>query len=476
MLFNSVRFFVFFALVWCVYWLMWRRVRMQNGFLLAASYVFYGFWDPRFLSLILLSTVVDFYLGQRLAAASRPSQRKTLVGISVAVNLGILGFFKYAGFFQESLVECLQFLGLSVSPTTLTFVLPVGISFYTFQTMSYTIDVYRGRLAPCDNFVDFAAFVAFFPQLVAGPIERAANLLPQFNRRRTLTASQVHTAFYLILWGLFKKVVVADNAGRIADALLDPAAARAGLDLWIGIVAFSFQIYGDFSGYSNMARGFARLLGFELMVNFRIPYASQTPSDFWQRWHISLSSWLRDYLYIPLGGNRGTSAQTYRNLLLTMLLGGLWHGAAWHFVLWGAYHGFILCVYRFVETRWIGSPKNSVTAGRGAAWIPYIRWALMTLLTQFGWLLFRVENTAHLFQIVPRLHVSASVDTLNWAGQLACWITPLVVAEIYQFRRKDMLAVTHWAYLPRVVFYAATCIAIAIYGVRESLEFIYFVF
>ena len=296
--------------------------------LLVASYAFYGAWDWRFLGLIVLSTVVDYVVGMSLAATGDPRRRQFLVTASIVANLGILGLFKYAGFFAKSLVGLGASLGVEIPAFALDVVLPVGISFYTFQTLSYTIDIYRGTLKPTRRFLDFALFVAFFPQLVAGPIERASRLLPQVLQPRHVTWEKFGSGSWLILWGLFKKVVIADNLAFLVNAVYATDASPTGWQVVAGTVAFAWQIYCDFSGYSDIARGLARLMGFELMVNFNLPYAARSPADFWRRWHISLSTWLRDYLYIPLGGNQGGALRTYRNLGLTMLLGGLWHGAA----------------------------------------------------------------------------------------------------------------------------------------------------
>ena len=327
----------------CLYFLTQRYFRLQNGILLIASYVFYGFWDWRFLALLFVSTVVDYNLALLIEKSESPGERKALLAASICVNLGILGFFKYFGFFAESFASLLNSFGFQSSTPFFNIVLPVGISFYTFQTMSYTIDVYRRKLPATRNFFDFALFVSFFPQLVAGPIERATKLLPQVLQPRKFSQSNFVEGFYLIILGLFKKVVIADNMAPIVNYIFSrDVSTLSGAEVLVGVYAFAFQIYGDFAGYTDIARGVAKWLGFDLMLNFRMPYFATSPSDFWQRWHISLSSWLRDYLYIPLGGNRQGTLLTYRNLMLTMVLGGLWHGAAWTFVAWGFFHGLIL--------------------------------------------------------------------------------------------------------------------------------------
>lgn len=345
MLFNSVQFALFFVAVLALHWA--ARPRWRNPILLAASYLFYGMWDWRFLGLLLVSTIVDYSVARMLEGDRSERVRKALLATSIAVNLGILGFFKYANFFADGFVDLAGSVGLAPGQFTLAVVLPVGISFYTFQTMSYSIDVYRRRLEPCRNIVDFATYVAYFPQLVAGPIERAHNLLPRLQRTdRTIGRAQIESGLGLILLGLVKKVVLADGVASIADKAFTDPASLSFLAVAAGVLAFSIQIYGDFSGYTDIARGVSRLLGVELLVNFRQPYLARNITEFWRQWHISLSNWLRDYLYIPLGGNRRGRTLTIVNLVITMLLGGLWHGASWNFVVWGGLHGLYLVAHR----------------------------------------------------------------------------------------------------------------------------------
>lgn len=347
MLFNSPEYAVFLMVVVVGY--LHLSHRGQNLLLLAASYLFYAHWDWRFLSLIIVSTAVDFTAGRRIRRARRrgaPAAMRGWLVASLVTNLGILAAFKYHGFFAENLNAVLATVGLETSLPVLNVILPVGISFYTFQTLSYTIDVFRGKIEPIDAPLDFALFVAFFPQLVAGPIERASHLIPQIRRPRVITPEHWKRGLYLIIVGLVRKVVIADTAGLLVDDYFTAPARFSTLELCTGLLLYSVQIYGDFAGYSNIARGSAQLLGFDLMRNFRHPYFAKNPSDFWRRWHISLSTWLRDYLYIPLGGNRRGRRRTYLNLFATMLLGGLWHGASWNFVLWGFLHGLYLAVHR----------------------------------------------------------------------------------------------------------------------------------
>jgi alginate O-acetyltransferase complex protein AlgI len=340
MVFNSLHFIWFFIVVYCAYRLLPHRA--QNWLLLAASYYFYAAWDWRFLGLLMASTIVDYTCALAIARAAAPRRRRALLVLSLAFNLTLLGFFKYFNFFADNLHVIFSALGWSVDFVTLRVLLPIGISFYTFMTMSYVIDVYRREIPATRDLLDFAVFVAFFPHLVAGPILRAARLLPQIDAPRRITREQLRDGAWLIAWGYFQKVFVADNLAALADAVFAPAAQPSGINVLVGVYAFAFQIYGDFAGYSNIARGTSKLMGIELIENFRFPYFVRTPQIFWRHWHISLSTWLRDYLYIPLGGSRGPEWKTWRNLIITMGLGGLWHGAAWTFVIWGLYHGVLL--------------------------------------------------------------------------------------------------------------------------------------
>ena len=348
MLFNSAIFFVFLAVVLAGYYLFARR--SQNAWLLVASYVFYGWWDWRFLFLLFATTAIAWATGLGMDCPF-PRRRKACLVFSLVSNLGILGFFKYFDFFADSLAAAFAAFGLSADPPTLKIVLPVGISFYTFQALSYTVDVYRKDMPPTRSFLDFALYVSFFPQLVAGPIERATHLLHQFAGERRVTREALETGSFLILQGLFRKIVIADGAAGVVNAAFANASTAPAAELAAGMVLFALQIYGDFAGYSDIARGVARLMGFELMENFRQPYFSRSVTEFWRRWHISLSTWLRDYLYIPLGGNRKGPRRMYANLMATMLLGGLWHGANWTFVAWGGLHGAALCLHRFFLRR-----------------------------------------------------------------------------------------------------------------------------
>ncbi|MCA9726082.1 MAG: MBOAT family protein [Candidatus Eisenbacteria bacterium] len=407
MLFNTWTFLAFAVVVFGLYYVL--PFRWQNRMLLVASYVFYGAWDWRFLSLILFSTLVDFLVGRRLGQEADAGRRRQWLVLSCVTNLGLLGVFKYLGFFAQSFADLAHLFGWNVGPVTLHIVLPVGISFYTFQTMSYTIDVYRRKLEPVESFQDFALFVAYFPQLVAGPIERASHLLPQLMQPRRIRRDQFFEGSWLIAWGLFKKAVVADNiAPRIDEVFLPGNDWATGGACLVAIYGFAIQIYCDFSGYSDVARGLGKLMGIDIMRNFQIPYIATNPSEFWRRWHISLSTWLRDYLYVPLGGNRGSKLQTYRNLLVTMILGGLWHGAAWTFVLWGVYQGVLLIGHRWfvLDRKWFRRPES-----RPLSMIErFSSWFLMFHLVCLGWLIFRAKSVEQIGNILRRIVSDFRID------------------------------------------------------------------
>ena len=339
MLFNSIPFLLFLPVVFLLYWFVFgKSLRWQNIFVIAASYVFYGWWDWRFLGLIVISSAADYLVGLGFAKHDGKVARRWLLTASLVVNLGILGFFKYFDFFVSSFIDAMNKMGLEASAYTLGILLPVGISFYTFQTLSYTIDVYRKRIEPTRDPIAFFAFVSFFPQLVAGPIERAKSLLPQFLKEREFSQTKAVDGLRQIVWGFFKKIVIADTAGIVVDAVFANIKTEPGSMLLLGAVFFGIQIYADFSGYSDIAIGTARLFGFKLMTNFKYPYFARDIGEFWRRWHISLSTWFRDYVYIPLGGNRGGPLRRLRNVFITFVVSGLWHGANWTFVTWGALH------------------------------------------------------------------------------------------------------------------------------------------
>jgi alginate O-acetyltransferase complex protein AlgI len=472
MLFNSLEFALFLGVVVTTYRVL--SLHRQNLFLLGASYLFYGFWDPRFLSLILLSTVIDFFCGSRIHASTRLEVRRRFLAVSLAANLGILGVFKYFNFFADSLQSSLATMGFEADRVTLDIVLPVGISFYTFQTLSYTIDIYRRQLEPERRFTNFALFVAFFPQLVAGPIERARTLLPQIRESRTIDAHDLTMGLWLILWGLYLKVVVADNLAPIADAAFDSAATADGVTTLLGSYAFALQIFGDFAGYSWIAIGVARMLGFRLMTNFRFPYAVTRPREFWHHWHISLSTWLRDYLYIPLGGSRGSRYHLYRNLMLTMLLGGLWHGAAWNFVIWGLFHGTILALDHWLTAR---------VPSFGRAIPQTVRWlmgaALMFQVTCIGWLIFRAPSFDRLWSMLNSLFVAMQWPTreqLTDAMRIGLFGALVIGMHILQAPALRRWEFKHLPPVARGAIALVLVYSIVVFGRFGATPFIYFQF
>ncbi len=483
MLFHTSLFAVFFIVVYCAYLLAdivggKRKLRIQNIILLCASYGFYASWDWRFLSLLVFSTVTDFVCARRMFFSCCPKARKSYLLISVLLNIGLLGVFKYAGFFVLNFQALLNLFGLDVSIHTLNVILPLGISFYTFQSMSYTIDVYRGQLKPVSRFIDFALYVSFFPQLIAGPIERATRFLPQITSARKLQMRQIYEGCHLFFLGLFMKVVIGDSLGFVADRVFAVREGFSAGQVMLGTYAFTFQIYADFAGYTHMARGLAKLFGFELMLNFRNPYLSVNPREFWRRWHISLSTWLRDYLYIPLGGNRKGKLKTYRNLVVTMLIGGLWHGAAWHFVLWGLFYGLLLSAYRFFLP--LLSRVRKTIESRGV-W-PTRIWFMICLVcffqfTVLGRVLFRVETTGQLVAMFKALGRGGGFYAVfgDFIGMLK-YIVPILIIDVIQYRKDDDMALMKlWPPL-RWLFYLIGFYLILFSGIYNENAFIYFQF
>lgn len=397
MLFNSIDFAIFLPLVFVLYWFVTsKNLKLQNILVVVASYVFYGWWDWRFLSLILFSTIVDYTTGQLIFKEDKQVRRKIFLWISIIVNLGFLGFFKYYNFFAENFVQAFTFLGHPIKANSLNIILPVGISFYTFQTLSYTIDIYKRKLEPTKDFIAFAAFVSFFPKLVAGPIERATNLLPQFYKKRKFEYSQAVDGLRQILWGLFKKIVIADNCAEYAHIIFNNSGDYSGSTLILGALFFAFQIYGDFSGYSDIAIGTARLFGFNLMQNFAFPYFSRDIAEFWRRWHISLSTWFRDYLYIPLGGSRGGLSMKIRNTFIIFVVSGFWHGANWTFIVWGALNALYYIPLMLAKR----NRANLEVVAKGKL-IPSFRDIINIFitfnLTLLAWVFFRANNLKHAF-------------------------------------------------------------------------------
>jgi D-alanyl-lipoteichoic acid acyltransferase DltB (MBOAT superfamily) len=440
--------------------------------LLAASLFFYGWAGEGFLLLLLTSLVVDYAAARMVDEERTPSRRRWAVAMSVAVNLLVLGAFKYFGFFAENVAHVLAALGMKADYPTVKLILPLGISFYTFQGIAYVVDVYRRRLPAEKNPVDYFLFITFFPQLVAGPIERAAHLLPQVKNPRRITPAGIEAAIFLILWGYFKKVVIADRLAAVVEPIFFRNEMFAGFATFVGMVAFALQIYCDFSGYTDIGRGLARLLGFELMLNFRLPYFAANPREFWQRWHVSLSAWLRDYVYIPLGGNRKGEAATHRNLLVTMLIGGLWHGAAWHFVAWGAFHGLGLSAHRWWASRVAPRVPRSPFPGGGRTLSVFAMFAF----TLIGWVLFRAPTLHQAWDMIR--HVSLIPDAMGlryWPTVLWC-AAPLAAIQIAQHVSGDLLVVARARPLIKLPVYTALLMGLFLFGVRESIEFIYFQF
>ncbi len=398
MLFNSLAFAVFAVAFFLAYFSVTGRIRLS--LIVAASYFFYAWWDWRFVSLLVVSTLVDFYIAKRISSSNNERSRKALVTLSLCSNLGMLATFKYFDFFSVSFRELFHTIGWDISTPVLNVILPVGISFYTFQTLSYTIDVYRRRIEADSSLLRFAAYVALFPQLVAGPIVRAADLLPQLRIDQKLDYANIGKGVELVIWGFFLKLCLADTAGLLVDPAFDNPSITRALPHLIAVVSFSFQIYGDFAGYSLIAIGLGRIMGFDFGINFNRPYFSTSFSEFWTRWHISLSSWLRDYLYISLGGNRGGKLRTFRNLMLTMLLGGLWHGAGWTFIVWGGLHGGYLVLQRILSPWfWRAAKAFKIPRILSMAFLMILIFAL----TNLAWIFFRAERLEDAIEIIRKL-------------------------------------------------------------------------
>ena len=439
MLFNSIEFLLFLPIVFVLYWFVFNKnIKHQNLLILVSSYFFYGWWDYRFLSLIILSTIVDYVIGLNISNQSSKNNQKILLWCSVLFNLGVLGFFKYYNFFIESWIDLFSSIGYEINSVwTLNIILPVGISFYTFQTMSYTIDIFKGKLNPTKDFVSFAAFVSFFPQLVAGPIERATNLLPQILNKREFKYEQGVQGLKLIFWGLFKKVVIADTLAPVVNDIFENYQDFGGVTLWLGAIYFAFQIYCDFSGYSDIAIGTSKLFGFEVMSNFKFPYFSRNIGEFWRRWHISLSTWFRDYLYIPLGGSKKGKWISLINIFIIFLVSGFWHGANWTFIVWGLFHS-ILFIPSFIfktnrkyvssiiaENSLMPSPKEFIQVGT------------TFILVTIGWVFFRSETIGDSFNYIINMTQNFQIPKLNFAKYLV-FIFVLLITDWY-FRKDERL-------------------------------------
>jgi D-alanyl-lipoteichoic acid acyltransferase DltB (MBOAT superfamily) len=476
MIFTELNFWGFLIIVLALYIVLPHKG--QNRMLLIASYVFYGAWDWRFLSLILLSSIVDYLVGLNMYSQTKDEIRRRLLWVSMGFNLGMLGIFKYLGFFVDSFHALLMQVGYDADPIVLSIVLPVGISFYTFQTMSYTLDIYNKKLSPTNDFFDFALFVAFFPQLVAGPIERASNLLPNITMPRTLTWDGFRRGVILCLLGLIKKLVIADGIAPSVNAIYahpDPSQ----LDIVFATWLFAIQIYCDFSGYSDIARGVSKMMGFNLMRNFAQPYFAADPQEFWRRWHISLSSWLRDYLYIPLGGNRKGPKRTYINLMATMGLGGLWHGAAWNFIAWGVYQGSLLSIHRVI------AGKHSATGeGESRSFFSWIKRVLAILMffqvVCYGWLLFRATSFTQITDFTGKILgiTSGPQDLSIPSPPLAALLGVcfLFLWDLMIERTADSVFYRKFNVYSRVVLYALMIYLLAFGATSQTSAFIYFQF
>ena len=479
MLFNSIDFAIFLPLVFILYWFGTNKnLKVQNLFLLFASYVFYGWWDWRFLSLIIFSSLIDYLVGLGLAKHENVKKRKLLLLTSIFVNIGFLGFFKYYNFFVESFVDAFTLFGKSINADTLSIILPVGISFYTFQTLSYSIDVYRRKMKPTKDVISFFTFVSFFPQLVAGPIERATNLLPQFYKKRCFDYSRSVDGLRQILWGLFKKIVIADNCATYANEIFANYTDYSGSTLLIGAIFFAFQIYGDFSGYSDIAIGTARLFGINLMQNFAFPYFSRDIAEFWRRWHISLSSWFRDYIYFPLGGSRGSNIKIVRNIFIIFLISGFWHGANWTFLAWG----FINACY-FLPLMLMKQNRKNLDIVAEGKYFPSIKEFFQMVVTFFitciAWVFFRSDSINQAFHYIEHMF-SSSLITIPSVHPKTIIILILVflIIEWFQRDKKHALQFDKNNKVPKIlrwVCYYLLIIVIFIFPGAHQ-EFIYFQF
>ncbi len=477
MLFNSLIFPIFLILSFGIYWfLVNRNLRLQNAFLLVASYIFYGWWDWRFLGLIFFSSVVDYVVGLRLSQTEKQNSRKILLIISLITNLGILGFFKYFNFFIDSFADVIRMLGMNPNIPALHIILPVGISFYTFQTLSYTIDIYRKKIEPTKDVVAFFAFVSFFPQLVAGPIERASALLPQFLVKRKFEIDKARDGLRQMLWGYLKKIVIADNLASHIDVIFTNYQTLDGITLYIGVFFFALQIYCDFSGYSDIAIGTARLFGFSLMRNFAYPYFSRDIAEFWRRWHISLSSWFRDYVYIPLGGSYvGRWRRTF-NIIVTFTVSGLWHGANWTFVIWGLVNGlyYIPIMLRDKQKRFSKTiAENSFFPSLS----DFFSLILTFHLALLAWVFFRASSLTHAFNYIGHMF-QVPYQGLDYSPyyQNILFSVLLLVAEWFQRKKQHGLQIEELPVFLRWGIYYGIILVILLFGNFGSQQFIYFQF
>jgi D-alanyl-lipoteichoic acid acyltransferase DltB (MBOAT superfamily) len=479
-LFNSLDFAVFLPIVFVLYWAVQKwHIRVQNSVIVAASYMFYGWWDARFLALIAFSTLVDYVAGIQMANTNHQAKRNAYLWLSIVVNIGMLGFFKYYNFFAENFIEAFNFLGYTPGIQTLEIILPVGISFYTFQTMSYSLDVYKGKLQPTKDWISFAAYVSFFPQLVAGPIERATQLLPQFYRKRAFDYGLAADGVKQIAWGLFKKIVVADSCAVFVNMAFANPETQTGSTLAVASIFFAFQIYGDFSGYSDIAIGTARLFGFSLMQNFAFPYFSRDIAEFWRRWHISLSTWFRDYVYIPLGGSHVSILKRVVNTFVIFLLSGFWHGANWTFVAWGLFNALL-----FMPLMLMNMSKNNIGNVAERTILPSLKESAQMLLTfvfvVMAWIFFRSNDLSTSFTIFKKIFSEEIMMTpsVNAKTLLSfCWISVLLLFEWFARKKAHALEsfLLNYHTAIRWAVYYILFLLIVIYGGSEQ-QFIYFQF
>ena len=482
MLFNSLDFALFLPIVFLLFWFVFNKdLKLQNLLLVCASYLFYGWWDWRFLSLILFSTIVDYFVGLGLSKQDNQKKRRLLLSASVLVNLGFLGIFKYYNFFLDNFVEAFSFFGASINANSLNVILPVGISFYTFQTLSYTIDVYRNKIDHRKDFIAFMAFVSFFPQLVAGPIESATNLLPQFYKKREFNYSKAVDGMRQILWGLFKKIVIADNCAEFANLIFNNSAELGGSTLVLGALFFTFQIYCDFSGYSDIAIGTARLFNFNLMQNFAFPYFSRDIAEFWRRWHVSLSTWFRDYLYIPLGGSRGSTLFKVRNIFVIFLVSGFWHGANWTYIFWGGLNALY-----FLPLMLFNKNKENIGIVAEGKFLPSLKDAFSMLITfsliVLAWIFFRAEDLNHAFNYVSEIFSLSlfSFPSNFGGGKALSTLALIVVFMLIEWLQRDKqhtldLSLIRGGRYVRWGIYLIIILAIISFGGQQQ-EFIYFQF
>ncbi|KAA5533644.1 MBOAT family protein [Taibaiella lutea] len=478
MLFNTLSFAIFFPIIFVLYWFVTNKsLKLQNALILLASYFFYACWDWRFLFLLIFSTLLDFYTGIKMSDAQTQKGKKFWFWLSIIINLGFLGVFKYYNFFADTFAQGLSTLGFHVSPWTLKVILPVGISFYTFHGLSYVIDIYKSRIKAEKDFVTYAVFVSFFPLLVAGPIERSTHLLPQIKEKRTFDTAKAIDGMRQILWGLFKKVVIADQCAIYVNDIFNHSGNYSGSTLLLGALLFTFQIYGDFSGYSDIALGTARLLGIELLRNFAFPYFSRDIAEFWRRWHISLSTWFRDYLYIPLGGSKGGNLLKIRNILIIFLVSGFWHGANWTFIIWGALNALYIMPSILFKTH--RDNLNIVAQGRI---FPNIKEAFSILLTfsltVFAWIFFRSENVTSAFLFIKKIF-SSDLFTVPTVMPRMLFVMLPVFMIIEWLGREQQYAIAHLELkLPKIIrwsFYYGMIVLILFFSGTKQ-QFIYFQF